>query len=103
MASGQIPRKVKKLADSTDNLDETGGTRDYDADTQKALEEIDNYQNEIEELCEQTNEEILEIERKYNKLRKPFMDKRNASISKIPHFWVTAVSFLFYLIMHIIT
>lgn len=98
MASGQTPRKVKKLADSTDNLD-TVDTRDYDAETQKALEEIDNYQNEIEELCEQTNEEILEIERKYNKLRKPFMDKRNASISKIPHFWVTAVSLSFKLIL----
>lgn len=91
MASGQIPRKVRKLADSTENDDATD-TKDYDAETQKNLEEIDSYQNEIETLCEQTNEEILEIERKYSKLRKPFIDKRNAAIEKIPHFWVTAVS-----------
>lgn len=92
MANGQTPRKVRKLADSTESDDVTE-TKEYDPATQRALEEIDSYQNEIEALCEQTNEEILVIERKFSKLRKPFIEKRNAAISKIPHFWVTAVSF----------
>jgi len=65
-------------------------SRDYDAETQKALEEIDACQNEIDALNEKASEEILKVEQKYNKLRKPFFEKRNELIRKIPNFWVTA-------------
>jgi len=65
-------------------------SRDYDPETQKILEEIDATQNEIDSLNEKASEEILKVEQKYNKLRKPFFEKRNALISKIPNFWVTA-------------
>ncbi|VDP35990.1 unnamed protein product [Soboliphyme baturini] len=64
--------------------------KDYDAETQKALEEIDSCQNEIDSLNEKASEEILKVEQKYNKLRKPFFEKRNTLIMKIPNFWVTA-------------
>jgi template-activating factor I len=47
------------------------------------LEEIDTCQNEIDALNEQASEEILKIEQKYNKLRKPFFDKRSGVISKV--------------------
>lgn len=66
---------------------------DYDAETQKALEEIDACQNEIDSLNEKASEEILKVEQKYNKLRKPYFEQRNELIKKIPNFWVTAVSF----------
>jgi len=65
-------------------------SKDYDAETQKALEEIDSCQNEIDQLNEKASEEILKVEQKYNKLRKPFFQKRNDLIKKIPNFWVTA-------------
>ena len=65
----------------------------FDAETQKALEEIDACQNEIDALNEKASEEILQVEQKYNKLRKPHYEKRNDVIHKIPNFWVTAVSF----------
>jgi hypothetical protein len=68
--------------------------RDYDPETQKALEEIDACQNEIDALNEKASEEILRVEQKYNKLRRPFFDRRNELIRKIPNFWVTAVSVL---------
>lgn len=64
--------------------------REYDPETQKALEEIDSCQNEIDSLNEKASEEILKVEQKYNKLRKPFFEKRNELIKKIPNFWVTA-------------
>jgi template-activating factor I len=64
--------------------------RDYDPETQKALEEIDACQNEIDALNEKASEEILRVEQKYNKLRRPFFDRRNELIRKIPNFWVTA-------------
>lgn len=66
--------------------------REYDPETQRALEEIDACQNEIDSLNEKASEEILKVEQKYNKQRKPFFEKRNSLIQKIPNFWVTAVS-----------
>lgn len=64
---------------------------DEDIEAQKALEEIDTCQNEIDSLNEKASEEILKVEQKYNKLRKPFFEKRNELIKKIPNFWVSAV------------
>ncbi len=64
--------------------------RDFDEETQKALEEIDANQNEIDLLNEKASEEILKVEQKYNKLRRPFYDKRNEIIARIPKFWLTA-------------
>jgi len=56
---------------------------------QKALEEIDACQSEIDSLNEKASEEILKVEQKYNQERKPFFDKRNELIAKIPNFWET--------------
>jgi preprotein translocase subunit SecA len=47
------------------------------------LEEIDSCQNEIDALNESASEEILKIEQKYNKLRKPFFEKRSQIIEKV--------------------
>lgn len=74
------------------DLDESSHDREYDPETQKALEEIDTCQNEIDSLNEKASEEILKVEQKFNKLRKPYFEKRNDLIKKIPNFWVTAVS-----------
>lgn len=74
------------------DLDESSHDREYDPETQKALEEIDTCQNEIDSLNEKASEEILKVEQKFNKLRKPYFEKRNDLIRKIPNFWVTAVS-----------
>jgi len=84
-AHGEAPalKKMKKA-------EEDEGAKDYDAETQKALEDIDACQNEIDGLNEKASEEILKVEQKYNKLRKPHFEKRNELIKKIPNFWVTA-------------
>jgi len=71
-------------------IDDSVEERDFDEETQKALEEIDANQNEIDALNEQASEEILKVEQKYNKLRRPFYDKRNEIIKRIPKFWLTA-------------
>merc|ERR1719193_1045630 len=41
-------------------------------------------------MNEKASEEILKVEQKYNMLRKPFFDKRNGIITKIPKFWLTS-------------
>jgi len=56
----------------------------------ESLEQIDACQNDIDALNEKASEEILKVEQKYNKLRKPFFEKRNEIIKRIPNFWVTA-------------
>lgn len=71
-------------------LDESVEEKDFDEETQKALEEIDGCQNEIDAMNEKASEEILKVEQKYNQLRRPFFDKRNEIIGRIPKFWLTA-------------
>lgn len=61
---------------------------DDNPETQITLEDIDSCQNEIDALNEQASEEILKVEQKFNKLRKPHFDRRNSLIQKIPNFWV---------------
>lgn len=73
-----IAKKVKKSDDALE-------------DESEALEEIDSCQNEIDALNEKASEEILKVEQKYNSLRKPFFQKRNEIIQRIPSFWVTAI------------
>jgi len=81
----------KKLKKDIENGEEvSAGSMDLDKDTQKILEEIDNCQNEIDALNEKASEEILKVEQKYNKLRKPFFLNRAELIKKIPNFWITA-------------
>ena len=79
------PPEIKKS-----RLDESVEEKDFDEETQKALEEIDGCQNEIDAMNEKASEEILKVEQKYNQLRRPFFDKRNDIIKRIPKFWLTA-------------
>jgi len=86
-ASRDIVDSLPKKARMDDSIVEE---KDFDKETQKALEEIDANQNEIDALNEQASEEILKVEQKYNKLRKPFYETRNDIIKRVPKFWLTA-------------
>ncbi|XP_074104232.1 NAP domain-containing protein SET isoform X1 [Cotesia typhae] len=80
-------KKMKKLEDPGSG---DGNESHYDLEIQKTLEEIDGCQNQIDGLNEKASDEILEVEKKYNKLRKPYFQKRNDIIKRIPNFWVIA-------------
>lgn len=43
-------------------------------------------------INEEASDKVLEVEQKYNEVRKPVYDKRNDIIKAIPDFWLTAVS-----------
>lgn len=88
-------KKLKKLEESNSG-EGCIESREFDLEIQKTLEEIDSCQNQIDGLNEKASDEILEVEKKYNKLRKPYFQKRNDIIKRIPNFWVTAVSFAIY-------
>ncbi|XP_065646525.1 protein SET isoform X2 [Hydra vulgaris] len=79
----EVPNKVAKL--NHEDKEE----RFVDTEYQDIVEQIDGVQNQIDALNEQASEEILQVEQKYNNLRKPFFSSRADLISKIPKFWVT--------------
>lgn len=93
MAADSAPPAKMQKVEGEMNSSGLNISQDFDEATQKALEEIDSCQNDIDALNEKASEEILKVEQKYNKLRKPHFDTRNELISNIPNFWVTAVSF----------
>ena len=93
-SEGASEAKRQKVDPPTESDDANESGELNDSETQKALEDIDGIQNEIDGLNEKASEEILKVEQKYNKLRKPFFDKRNGIIERIPNFWVTAVSLI---------
>lgn len=51
------------------------------------------------QINEEASEKVLEVEQKYNEIRKPVYDKRNDVIKSIPDFWLTAVSDIFHIYM----
>jgi len=51
------------------------------------IQVLEGIQDQIEELNDKATEDILEVERKYNRLRKPMYDKRAEAIRKLPEFW----------------
>ena len=83
--SGIVPNKLRKV----DDVDDTDTVIFH----QDVIEEIDQVQNQIDALNEEASEEILKVERKYNKMRRPHFEQRTQLIEKIPHFWLTVVSF----------
>lgn len=86
MSGETVNKKFKRMSESDRSTE-------YDHATQKALEEIDLIQNQLDGINEKASEEVLQIEIKYNRLRKPHIEKRSQLISNIPNFWATAVSF----------
>ncbi|XP_060572740.1 protein SET-like isoform X2 [Ruditapes philippinarum] len=84
------PAKVARLSSSITEISSDPEPGSVDAETQKALEDIDCCQSDIDALNEKASEEILQVEMKYNKLRRPHFEKRNNLIKHIPNFWVTS-------------
>lgn len=45
------------------------------------------------QVNEEASDKVLEIEQKYNEIRRPVYVKRSDIIKTIPDFWLTAVSY----------
>ena len=80
------PNKIRKV-------DPVDGAQNSHTDQHEILEEINVVQSQIDALNEQASEEILKVEQKYNRLRKPYFQQRTDLTRRIPHFWMTVVSF----------
>nr|XP_043606427.1 NAP1-related protein 2 [Erigeron canadensis] len=61
-----------------------------DVELVQSIEKLQEIQDELEKINEEASEKVLEVEQKYNEVRKPVYDKRNDIIKSIPDFWLTA-------------
>ncbi|KAG6412884.1 hypothetical protein SASPL_125578 [Salvia splendens] len=69
---------------------ENNGTEQIDAELVLSIEKLQEFQDELDKVNEEASEKVLELEQKYNEIRKPVYDKRNDIIKSIPDFWLTA-------------
>lgn len=89
--AGKKPTKSPKL-DVAEGEGGAGGETEASEEQQQVLERIVSIQSEIDQLNEQASEEILHVEQKYNRLRKPHFEHRSELIRELPDFWLTTVS-----------
>ncbi|KAL2499960.1 NAP1-related protein 2 [Abeliophyllum distichum] len=78
--------KKPKIADKVAEED----TNHIDKELLVSLEKLQDIQDELEKVNEEASEKVLEVEQKYNEIRRPVYVRRNEIISSIPDFWLTA-------------
>ncbi|CAA2971118.1 NAP1-related 2-like [Olea europaea subsp. europaea] len=79
--------KKQKLVEANE---EKNGTELIDGELVLSVEKLQEIQDELEKINEEASEKVLEVEQKYNEIRKPVYDKRSDVIKSIPDFWLTA-------------
>ncbi|KNA20411.1 hypothetical protein SOVF_052350 isoform A [Spinacia oleracea] len=80
--------KGKKLKTADKNDEENA--EQIDSELVLSIEKLQEIQDDLEKINEKASDEVLEVEKKYNEIRKPVYDKRNDIIKSIPDFWLTA-------------
>ncbi|RVW14635.1 NAP1-related protein 2 [Vitis vinifera] len=83
-----VADKGKKLKQS--EKEEEVNSDHIDGDLVLSIEKLQEIQDDLEKINEEASDKVLEVEQKYNEIRKPIYDKRNDIIKSIPDFWLTA-------------
>ncbi|OMO49386.1 Nucleosome assembly protein (NAP) [Corchorus capsularis] len=83
-----VADKAKKI--KVGDKAEEENSEQIDGDLVLSIEKLQEVQDELEKINEEASEKVLEVEQKYNEVRKPVYDKRNDIIKSIPDFWLTA-------------
>ncbi|KAK9066538.1 hypothetical protein SSX86_013861 [Deinandra increscens subsp. villosa] len=78
--------KKPKLGDKIDEEND----EQIDGELVLTIEKLQEIQDELEKINEKASDEVLEVEQKYNEVRKPVYEKRSDIIKSIPDFWLTA-------------
>jgi len=66
---------------------EKGKASDDELELEEVYEKLQEVQDKIEKLSEQSAEEIIQVEKKFNDKKKPFYKERTAVLTTIPNFW----------------
>ncbi|KAJ0786167.1 putative nucleosome assembly protein (NAP) [Helianthus annuus] len=78
---GKKPKIAEKTAEEAEQIG---------SELLQSIEKMQEVQDELEKINEEASDKVLEVEQKYNEIRKPVYDKRNEIIKSIPDFWPTA-------------
>ncbi|GMP33478.1 hypothetical protein CsSME_00006782 [Camellia sinensis var. sinensis] len=79
-----VADKGKKLKGEEENAEH------IDGELVVSIEKLQEIQDELEKINEEASDKVLEVEQKYNEIRKPVYEKRSDIIKSIPDFWLTA-------------
>eukprot|EP00250_Pteridium_aquilinum_P005597 c15669_g1_i1 orf=478-1269(-) len=71
-------------------VDEEDGSEQFDSELVLAIQKLQEVQDELEKVNEEASDKVLEVEQKYNEIRRPVYQKRNEIIQGISDFWLTA-------------
>ncbi|KAH7307427.1 hypothetical protein KP509_22G058200 [Ceratopteris richardii] len=71
-------------------VDEEEGSEPIDTELVDSIQKLQEVQDELEKVNEEASDKVLEVEQKYNEVRRPIYSKRNEIIQGIPDFWLTA-------------
>ncbi|KAI3513397.1 hypothetical protein L2E82_26791 [Cichorium intybus] len=78
---GKKPKVAEKAEENAEQID---------GELVLSIEKLQEVQDELEKINEEASDKVLEVEQKYNEVRKPVYDKRSEIIRSIPDFWLTA-------------
>lgn len=79
---GKKPKIAEKVVEEN--------AEQIDGELVLSIEKLQEVQDELEKINEEASDKVLEVEQKYNEVRKPVYDKRSEIIKSIPDFWLTA-------------
>lgn len=71
-------------------VEEEDGSEQLDTELVRSIHKLQEVQDELEKVNEEASDKVLEVEQKYNEVRRPIYSKRNEIIQAIPDFWLTA-------------
>ncbi|KAG9454990.1 hypothetical protein H6P81_007894 [Aristolochia fimbriata] len=83
-----VAERSKKA--KTEQQEEAAAQEQIDRELVHSIEKLQEVQDELERINDDESDKVLEVEAKYNVVRKPIYDRRNEVIRAIPEFWLTA-------------
>ncbi|CAI5524752.1 unnamed protein product [Closterium sp. Naga37s-1] len=57
----------------------------------EALQQLTAIQDELDKVNEEASDKVLEVEQKYNKLKRPIYERRQQLVSEVNDFWMTVL------------
>ncbi|CAL8106216.1 unnamed protein product [Orchesella dallaii] len=89
---GPSSRKIKRVEEGPNGgAGSDAINQQIEKEICQALSDVNSCQKELDKLNDKASNEKNQVESKYNKLRKPYHDKRAAVIERIPEFWANAI------------
>ncbi|CAI5464561.1 unnamed protein product [Closterium sp. Yama58-4] len=61
------------------------------AQIDEALNQLTAIQDELDKVNEEASDKVLEVEQKYNKLKRPIYERRQQLLSEVNDFWMTVL------------